>query len=117
MEIFVYYKINNELIFDKFEAKYGGNDNSCIYYNFNSYSCPNRIETKDIGKVINKKCCLLERNDNKASKIFAEEYAKEIEELQSKILELQKNQETNKVTWFKNGEGVLEEIILNNKIV
>ena len=46
-----------------------------------------RIDTKDIGKVINGVCYLLERNDNHAIILFSEYDDQKIEKLQ---LEIQK---------------------------
>lgn len=113
IEIYVYNKVNNELHFDIYEGSYGGRNNSSIYYGLkdeNYYGFKNRINACDINKVLdNNKVILIGRDDKKASEIFAAYCSKQIEKLQDEIVKLQAKQRTNKVSWFRNGVGYLEE--------
>nr|WP_304711297.1 hypothetical protein [uncultured Acetatifactor sp.] len=71
-----------------------------------------RIDTKDIGKVTNGECYLLERNDNHAIILFSEYDDQKIEKLQLEIQKIQEEKVVSKVIWFRDGEGVLEETVL-----
>lgn len=112
MEIFIYTKRGNELVFDKSKAKYGGMNNESIYYNQDMCGFHSRIDKKDIGKVINGVCYLLERNDNQAITLFSEYDDQKIEKLQLEIQKIQEGKVVSKVIWFRNGEGVLEETVI-----
>jgi len=112
MEIFIYRKRGNELVFDKSKAEYGGMNNNSIYYNQDIGGFHSRINTKDIGKVINGVCRLLERNDAQAISLFSEYDDKKIEELDLEIKKIQEEKAVNKIIWFRDGEGILEEIVL-----
>lgn len=112
MEIFIYRKRGNELVFDKSKAEYGGMNNNSIYYNQDMGGFHSRIDTKDIGKVINGVCYLLERNDNHAIIMFSGYYNQKIEKLQLEIQKIQEEKVVSKVIWFRDGEGVLEETVL-----
>ena len=105
--------MNTELYYDVYEGAYGGENNSSIYYELkdeNYYGFKNRMNSCDIGKVLdNNTVILIGRDDKKASNIFSAYYSKQIEELQSEIIKLQAKQKTNKVSWFRNGVGYLEE--------
>lgn len=113
IELYIYQKVNTELYFDVYEGSYGGKNNSSIYYglkNENYYGFKNRMNSCDIGKVLdNNTIILIGRDDKKASDIFSAFYSKQIEELQSEIIKLQAKQKTNKISWFRNGVGYLEE--------
>lgn len=112
MDVYIYRKRGNELIFDKSKAEYGGINNDSIYYNGDMYGFHSRITAKDIGKVINGVCYLLERNDNQAITLFSEYDDLKIEKLHHEIDKIQEEKVVNKVIWFRDGEGVLEESIL-----
>ena len=112
MEIFIYKKKGNELVFDKSKAKYGGINNDSIYYNQDMGGFHSRIDAKNIGKVINGMCYLLQRNDNQAIMLFSEYDNQKIEKLQLEIQKIQEEKVVSKVIWFRNGEGVLEETVL-----
>lgn len=113
IELYIYNKVNTELYYDVYEGAYGGKNNSSIYYGLkdeNYYGFKNRMNSCDIGKVLdNNTVILIGRDDKKASNIFSAYYSKQIEELQSEIIKLQAKQKTNKVSWFRNGVGYLEE--------
>lgn len=109
MEVYIYMKKGNELFFDKSKAKYGGINNDSVYYNQDMYGFHSRVDVKDIGKVVNGVCCLLERNDKQAITLFSEYDDKRIEKLHQEIKKIQEGQVVNKVIWFRDGEGVLEE--------
>ena len=72
MDVYIYRKKGNELIFDKSKAEYGGINNDSIYYNKDMYGFHSMVAMKDIGKVIKGVCYLLERNDNRAITLFSE---------------------------------------------
>ena len=108
MHIYIYRKFGNELKFDKHEAWAGKGVNSDII-RYKKNIIPDSINACDLGKVLNGKVILLNRDDKKASNIFADYYSKEIEKLQNEIIKLQTKQRTDKVSWFREGIGVLEE--------
>lgn len=112
MDVYIYRKKGNELFFDRSKAKYAGINNDSIYYNGDMCGFHSRISTKDIGKVINGVCYLLERNANQAITLFSEYDDQKIEKLHQEIEKIQKEKVVNKVIWFRDGEGVLEESIL-----
>ena len=52
MDVYIYRKKGNELIFDKSKAEYGGINNDSIYYNKDMYGFHSMVAMKDIVKVI-----------------------------------------------------------------
>lgn len=108
MEIYQYQKFGKTLYFDKFAASYG-EQGETVYYRRDSRGYMNSIKTKDLGKVKDGKCFLLERDDNKALELFIAQSNMEIEDLRARIVKLQEEQKAEKVVWFRNGEGTLEQ--------
>lgn len=109
MHVYIYRKLGNELRFDKHKAWAGNSD--IIRYKKNII--PDSINACDLGKVLNGEVILLNRDDKKASNIFADYYSKEIKKLQNEIIKFQIKQRTDKVSWFREGIGVLEETNVN----
>lgn len=108
MDLYIYYKIDNDLYFDKYEIACSNSDS--LYYESNINNNRYRMEYKNIGKVMkDNTVALIGRDDKKASDIFAADYTKQIEDLQQEIAEFENKKPTNKVFWFRNGYGVFEE--------
>lgn len=112
MYVYIYRKFGNELIFDKHEA-WAGKGLSSDRIRYKESIIPDSINVCDIGKVLDGKVILIDRDDKKASDIFVDYYSKEIEKLQNEIIKLQNKQRTDKVSWFREGIGVLEETNVN----
>lgn len=109
MHVYIYRKFGKELKFDKYEAWAGrglSSDRIC----YKESIIPDSINICDIGNVLDGKVILTDRDDKKASDIFADYYSREIERLQGEIIKLQAKQKTNKVSWFREGIGTLEEM-------
>lgn len=98
--------------FDKSKAKYVGINNEKVFYNQEMDGFNSSISTEYIGTVTNGVCYLLERNDNQAIALFSEYDDQKIEKLRLEIQKIQEEKTVNKITWFRNGEGVLEETVL-----
>ena len=108
MDLYIYYKIDNDLYFDEYEIACSNSDS--LYYESNINNNRYRMEYKNIGKVMkDNTVALIGRDDKKASDIFAADYTKQIEDLQQEIAEFENKKPTNKVFWFRNGYGVFEE--------
>ena len=96
-----------ELVFDKSKAEYGGMNNNSIYYNQDMGGFHSRIDTKDIGKVINGVC--YQSCNYSVFWIWWPENWKTSVRDPKKIKE---EKVVSKVIWFRDGEGVLEETVL-----